>query len=208
MNRNRKYRAVSAVLTLILALVSAATAEWKEKVLYSFQGGTNDGSVPAGGVVFDSQGNLYGATTGGGPAGTVFQLRPPAHNGDPWTETLIYQFQGVGSKDGSAPNGGLIMDAAGNLYGVTAYGGAGDCLLLGAKVGCGTVYEISPPTEKAARGRRPSFTASPPPSKVTSRMETWCSTARGIYMGQPLSAEAEARPATSSTAAIAWRYSS
>jgi hypothetical protein len=148
MNRNRKYRAMLAVLTAILALVSAASASWKEKVLYSFQGGTNDGSVPAGGVVFDSQGNLYGATTGGGPAGTVFQLRPPADNGDPWTETLIYQFQGEGSRDSSAPNGGLIMDAAGNLYGVTAYGGAGDCLLLGAKVGCGTVYEISPPSEK------------------------------------------------------------
>jgi hypothetical protein len=112
-------------------------------------GGANDGAVPAGGVVFDKQGNLYGATTGGGPAGTVFQLKPPAHQGNPWTETLIYQFQGESSKDGSAPNGGLIVDAAGNLYGVTAYGGAGDCLLLGAKVGCGTVHEISPPTQKS-----------------------------------------------------------
>ena len=65
MNRNRKYRTVSAVLTLILAIASAASAEWKEKVLYSFQGGTNDGAVPAGGVVFDKQGNMYGATTGG-----------------------------------------------------------------------------------------------------------------------------------------------
>ena len=67
MNRNRKYRAVSAVLTVILALAVPASAEWKEKVLYSFQGGTKDGSVPAGGVVFDTQGNLYGATTDGGP---------------------------------------------------------------------------------------------------------------------------------------------
>jgi uncharacterized repeat protein (TIGR03803 family) len=105
-------------------------------------------------VVFDKQGNLYGATTGGGPAGTVFQLRPPAHQGDPWTETLIYQFQGEGSKDGSAPSGGPIIDAVGNLYGVTAYGGAGACLLLGAKVGCGTVYEISPPKQKGSAWTR------------------------------------------------------
>ena len=110
MNRNRKHRTVSAVLTLILAIAPAASAEWKEKVLYSFQGGTNDGSVPAGGVVFDKQGNLYGATTDGGPAscapirhecGTVFQLSPPAQKGGAWTETLIYQFQGKGSNDGS-----------------------------------------------------------------------------------------------------------
>jgi uncharacterized repeat protein (TIGR03803 family) len=157
MNRNRKCRAVLAVFTVILVLASAASAEWKEKVLYSFQGGTNDGSVPAGGVVFDSQGNLYGATTDGGPAtckpiggacGTVFQLTPPAHKGGSWTEALIYQFHGKGSNDASVPNGGLIWDAAGNLYGVTAYGGTGGCVLLGAPAGCGAVYELSPPKQK------------------------------------------------------------
>jgi uncharacterized repeat protein (TIGR03803 family) len=132
----------------MLTLVSTASAEWKEQVLYSFQGGANDGAVPAGGVVLDKQGNLYGATTGGGPAGTVFQLSPPAQKGDPWTETLIYEFQGERSQDGSEPNGGLIMDAAGNLYGVTAYGGTGNCKLLGNLYGCGTVYELSPPQQQ------------------------------------------------------------
>jgi uncharacterized repeat protein (TIGR03803 family) len=140
-----------------LTLAPPASAEWKEKVLYSFQGGTNDGSVPAGGVVFDSQGNLYGATTGGGPAscgpiagecGTVFQLSPPAQKGGSWTETLIYQFQGKGSNDASVPSSGLIRDAAGNLYGATGYGGTGDCVLLGVPAGCGTVYELSPPKQK------------------------------------------------------------
>jgi hypothetical protein len=157
MNRNRKCRAVSAVLTVILALASAASAEWKEKVLYSFQGGANDGSVPAGGVVFDSQGNLYGVLQDYGPGscapignqcGAVFQLAPPAQKGGAWTETLIYKFQGKGANDGESPNGGLIIDSQGSLYGVTAYGGTGDCVLLGVKAGCGTVYEISPPKQK------------------------------------------------------------
>jgi hypothetical protein len=76
---------------IILATASIASAEWKEKVLYSFQGGTTDGSVPAGGVVFDEKGNLYGATTSGGPAscapignecGTVFELMPPTQKGN------------------------------------------------------------------------------------------------------------------------------
>jgi hypothetical protein len=145
------------LLVVGLALAVPASAEWKEQVLYSFQGGTNDGSVPAGGVVFDSQGNLYGATTDGGPAscapiggacGTVYQLSPPAQKGGSWTETLIYQFQGKGSNDASVPNGGLIRDAAGNLYGVTAYGGTGDCILLGVPAGCGAVYKLSPPKQK------------------------------------------------------------
>ena len=49
---------LAALLILSVGLAAPASAEWKEKVLYSFQGGTNDGFVPAGGVVFDKQGNL------------------------------------------------------------------------------------------------------------------------------------------------------
>jgi hypothetical protein len=157
MNRGQCPRFAIRVLGLfmvILALGVAASAEWKEKVLYSFQGGT-DGSTPAGGVVFDSAGNLYGATEQGGGSdckptgycGTVFQLKPPAKKGDPWTETILHVFAGVTSTghDGAVPAGGLVIDAAGNLYGTTAYGGSGDCVLAGIKGGCGTVYELEPP---------------------------------------------------------------
>jgi uncharacterized repeat protein (TIGR03803 family) len=141
------------VILIILSFTSPASAEWKEKVLHSFQGG-KDGSLPAGGVVFDSAGNLYGVTTDGGlscPApgcGTVFQLAPPARNGDPWTETVLHVFNG---NDGSRPAGSVILDANGNLYGTTAYGGSGTCILLGGNVGCGLVYELSPPAEKDGR---------------------------------------------------------
>jgi len=53
--------------SVILIATYASAATWKEKVLYSFQGGS-DGAVPAGGVVFDKAGNLYGATADGGNA--------------------------------------------------------------------------------------------------------------------------------------------
>ena len=139
----------------ILILTSTASAEWKEKVLYSFQGGT-DGATPAGGVVFDKAMNLYGATTDGGAnncspvaaCGTVYQLAPPAKKGDAWTETILRVFQGKASNDGELPAGGVIIDASGNIFGTTAYGGSGDCVLLGIKGGCGTVYEFSPPETK------------------------------------------------------------
>jgi uncharacterized repeat protein (TIGR03803 family) len=83
---------------LLLALASPASGDWKEKVLYSFQGGS-DGSVPAGDVVFDKQGNLYGATSDGGSAndGTVFELMPPAKPGDAWTEAVLHVFRGYSS---------------------------------------------------------------------------------------------------------------
>ena len=140
---------------VILALSISASASWKEKVLYSFQG-ASDGSTPAGGVVFDKLGNLYGATTDGGAAdclslfecGTVFQLSPPVKQGDPWTETVLYIFKGGAGSDGASPFSGLIIDAAGNLYGSTGYGGTGTCIVLGTNVGCGTVYELSPPAQK------------------------------------------------------------
>ena len=155
MNRNRKYRAMSAVLTVILAIASAASAEWKEKVLYSFQG-VPDGAVPAGGVVFDKAGNLYGATTDGGSSscdgpgqcGTVYELSAPAKQGDPWTGTVLYVFKGHAYNDGATPGGGVIMDEAGNLYGAAAYGGSGPCTLAGGSVGCGAVYELSPPARQ------------------------------------------------------------
>jgi hypothetical protein len=140
---------------IVLALASAASAEWKEKVLYSFQG-LPDGSLPAGGAVFDKVGNLYGATTDGGSksclgiaqCGTVYRLMPPAKQGDPWTENILYVFKGNLNNDGATPAGGLVIDSAGNLYGTTAYGGTGSCILLGTNVGCGTVYELSPPKQK------------------------------------------------------------
>jgi uncharacterized repeat protein (TIGR03803 family) len=144
-----------AVLT-VLMLTANASAAWTEKVLYSFQGGS-DGYTPAGGVVFDSAGNLYGANSWGGSGGcaspgcgTVFEISPPSQQGGAWTETTIYAFQGVqgGANDGFTPVGGVIIDKEGNLYGTTSLGGSGSCVLLGSAVGCGTVYELSPPTQQ------------------------------------------------------------
>jgi uncharacterized repeat protein (TIGR03803 family) len=145
------------LLLAVFALGSVAKASWKEKVLYSFQGGT-DGSTPAGGVVFDAAGNLYGATEQGGGSdckptgycGTVFRLKPPAQKGGAWTETVLHVFVGVTSTehDGADPGGGLVIDAAGNLYGTTAYGGSGNCVLVGIQGGCGTVFELEPPKTK------------------------------------------------------------
>jgi uncharacterized repeat protein (TIGR03803 family) len=137
-------------LGIVLATVSTASAGRKEKVLYSFQGG-NDGAVPAGGMVFDKQGNLYGATSDGGSGctagscGTVFQLVPPANKSGAWSENILHNFQG---QDGSIPEGGVILDAAGNVYGTTGYGGSGPCTLFGSSVGCGVVYEMVPPKKK------------------------------------------------------------
>jgi uncharacterized repeat protein (TIGR03803 family) len=102
---------------------------WQESVLYSFNG--YDGSVPKSNVVFDSAGNLYSTTAGGGNLddGVVFELTPSSDGH--WTETVLYSFN-IGPQ--SQPTSGVIFDAAGNLYGTTA--GCGNC-------NPGAVYELS-----------------------------------------------------------------
>ncbi len=92
-----------------------------------------------GTLVFDGSGNLYGTTFGGGAYGdgTAYKLTPS--NGS-WTETDLHDFQ---SSDGIYPNGGLVFDSAGNLYGTAEEGGVGfdgPCYAIG----CGTVWEITP----------------------------------------------------------------
>jgi len=157
-DRSRLASGALLLFALVLLFASTASAEWKERVLYSFQGG-NDGAYPGGGVVFDQQGNLYGVTQAGGPpscapignyCGTVYELSPPVKQGDPWTKTQLYMFKGKKYNDGESPDG-LIIDTAGNLYGVTAYGGTGGCVLLGVPAGCGTVYELSPPKTRGGQ---------------------------------------------------------
>lgn len=124
---------------------------WNFSVAYSFAGywGTaTDGAMPAGRMVFDAQGNLYGVTTGGGNTlcgigcGTVFEMTPGAGG---WTESTLYAFSG--GADGRYPQGGLIMSSTGALWGVATWGGIfGVCITGdGADSGCGTLFALSKP---------------------------------------------------------------
>jgi uncharacterized repeat protein (TIGR03803 family) len=106
---------------------------WVERVLHSFNFDGTDGYNPTASLVFDTHGNLYGTTQGGGANnwGTVFEL---SHAGGSWTETLLHSFNNNGT-DGADPSGPLTFDASGNLYGTTASGGVGN--------GFGTVFELT-----------------------------------------------------------------
>lgn len=106
----------------------------KETVLYRFRGGS-DGSGPAGELVRDSAGNLFGFTARGGHAnGTVFKIDASGR------ETVLYRFRG--GADGSTPAGSPALDSDGNLYGVTSYGGDTDCASFHS-TGCGTAFKLT-----------------------------------------------------------------
>jgi uncharacterized repeat protein (TIGR03803 family) len=137
-NKNLKFpRAALLLIAMTVQLAPGVGAATKYKTLHTFKGG-QDGETPFAGLIFDQTGSLYGTTFGGGSGnyccGTVFKLTPnPAGS---WTESVLYRFCAVGScADGNGPDGGLIFDQAGTLYGTTLQGGSQNR---------GTVYKLTP----------------------------------------------------------------
>jgi len=106
-------------------------AGWTETVLHSFAGEPHDGESPESGLVFDSSGNLFGATPYGGANGDgmVYEL---SLVGTTWTETVLHNFNG---SDGESPSGDkLAIDRIGDLFGTTEDGGTH---------GDGTIFELT-----------------------------------------------------------------
>jgi uncharacterized repeat protein (TIGR03803 family) len=124
--------------------VFSVTPSGGETVLHAFTGGT-DGANPNAALI-DLNGTLYGVTTIGGSGGhspcgkpgcgTVFSITPSG------AENVLHAF--TGPPDGAKPHASLI-NVNGTLYGTTMEGGiSGGCRLGRPKIGCGTVYSISP----------------------------------------------------------------
>ncbi len=130
------------LLSSIFLSALAPAQTYSESILYSFGSSSGDGINPWSGLVMDGAGNLYGTTNVGGdlncPAinfnfdvgcGTVFKIDTLGN------ETILHTFHG--GKDGANPVNSLTIDEAGNLYGITLYGGY--------KAGQGgTVFKIRP----------------------------------------------------------------
>lgn len=118
----------------VYRLRPGAGGVWTLSILWNFSGA--DGSLPQGGVIRGSGGVLYGTTYSGGNltkcnfigCGVVFQLTSA---GGIWTQSVLHQF--TGGNDGAAPQGALLRDRRGILYGTTSAGG---------KTGGGTVFKM------------------------------------------------------------------
>lgn len=125
---------------IVFKLTPTSGGGWAYHVIYRFQGGS-DGDRPEGSVAVSPTGTVYGTTNLGGVGqcfsnvsgcGTVFELSPNSDGG--YTHTVIYTFRGPPT-DAGAPESGLILNSAGNLYGAT---------LLGGTLNVGTVFELVP----------------------------------------------------------------
>ena len=136
----------------------AGRTQWAEAVLWSFGNG-NDGSGPVSSLLADKNGNLYGTTPSGGAFGsppsalnygTAYELTPPSAGQTQWTESILWNFGQAGDPylgpgDGINPQGNLLADSTGNLYGTTPCGGVGT--MLGRETfscGGGIAFELTP----------------------------------------------------------------
>ena len=125
---------------MVFKLTPNTDGSWKEKVLHRFA--VKDGAYPQGALILDGAGALYGTTyvASTGVNGLVFKLTPNADGS--WTEKVLHRF--TSSRDGAYPEGGLLFDGAGDLYGTTAHGGNLSC---GGGDGCGVVFKLVPKSD-------------------------------------------------------------
>ena len=94
--------------------LTQSASGWTSNILYNFTG-ASDGRSPAGRLVFDQSGNLYGMTQSSqGGGGVVFQLSPST---DGWTFNVIHNFSGLEENWST-----LGVDGAGNIYGTDGNG--------------------------------------------------------------------------------------
>jgi uncharacterized repeat protein (TIGR03803 family) len=121
----------------------ASGTSWTQTILYYFEGG-DAGRAPAGGLLFDANGAVYGSAYGGPGCranygcGLVFSLTPPAVAGGAWAETVLYTFKGHAK--GYAPVSLAFKN--GTLVGAAAGGGS----YVVCQDGCGTLFQLSPKT--------------------------------------------------------------
>ncbi len=119
-------------------MLSPSGDSWTFHVLYRLPGTS---CRFLGTLALDATGDIYGATFEGGAygRGLIYKLAP---DGGGWTYTDLYDF--TGGSDGGEPNGSLMLDQNGNLYGTTQYGGVSHYCGGAPQTGCGVVFEITP----------------------------------------------------------------
>jgi len=125
---------------VLFQLAPDGNGGWSESAVHVFEGGS-DGATPSP-VIFDAAGNLYGEAVSFGAYGygLVFEFSPSPGG---WKMTILYNFKG--GTDGGYPSGGLVFDAAGNLYGTTGGGGNLNlCQREPVNFGCGVIFKLSP----------------------------------------------------------------
>jgi uncharacterized repeat protein (TIGR03803 family) len=120
---------------VIFEMTPNGDGTWTYHILHRFASYATDGQTPYGSLVMDASGNFYGTTEFGGSKGngTVFKF---SFTGGHWKKSVVYDFPDW--HDGALPNSTLVLDKAGNLYGIGGGGNQG-C----GPYTCGVVFKLT-----------------------------------------------------------------
>jgi len=178
---------------------------WTEQILHSFAGGAKDGANPVAGIAFDPAGNIYGTTTLGGSKnkGTVFEFAALGNSN--YEYTVLWSFNGA---DGANPDGSLILDRAGNLFGTASKGGSSNAGVVFEVSGvrAGTASTLSSSLNPSTYGQAVTFTAvvtsslgAPPDGETVTFKEGTTVLGTGAVSGGSASFTTSALPAGTDT---------
>jgi hypothetical protein len=143
------YNIIGCGTVFMLSPPAPGQATWSKNTLHNFANGV-DGAVPQGKPLLDDAGAVYGTTYQGGTGacpdwggnvigcGIIYKLTPAGQAPADWTESIIHTFTGL---DGAYPQGGVIMDSTGALYGMASGGGP---ISYGIVGGYGLVFQLMP----------------------------------------------------------------
>src|SRR5258708_12568737 len=152
---------------MVYKLSPTTAGGWAETSVFRFRSLTT-GAFPTGNLLLDASSHLFSVDSQGGTSsncvlfqvgcGLIFELSPAATS---WHESVLQTFDnGTG---GGNLSGGLVADAAGNIYGAAFNGGnLNDC----SPYGCGSVDRLSPHDPLSSHETLPS--TSPPATPPTS----------------------------------------
>jgi uncharacterized repeat protein (TIGR03803 family) len=121
---------------VIFKMTPNGDGTWTYHILHRFASYPTDGQTPYGGLVMARSGDFYGTTEFGGVPGngTVYKL---SFTSGRWKKTVVYDFPNW--HNGALPNSTLVIDKAGNLYGIGGGGNQG-C----GPYTCGVVFKLAP----------------------------------------------------------------
>jgi uncharacterized repeat protein (TIGR03803 family) len=134
-----------ATCTTVFELSQNGNGGWNPTVLHTNKGLGYRGLEVFGAPVLDKAGNLYFTSANAGHKGHGAVHKLSLDKKGKWLEKILYSFVG-GTADGDTPWGGVVLDAVGNIYGTTAYGGVSG--------NDGTVFELVAPVGKGSYGEK------------------------------------------------------
>lgn len=145
---------------VVFGIAPQSGGSWQEAPVHAFTG-WSDGANPDSLVIDPASGTIYGTTLANpnvstcadDACGSVYELTPPPAGKTAWTRRLLHSF--AGQTDGGSPGAGLVLDAAGHLFGTMSLNQST------------AIFELTPPPPGGTRWTKSTIYPGTAPNAIT-----------------------------------------